>query len=109
MHLNLVLLGSNMEERGWGWGKICYLNLGLGQKRGNNGGKKQQRLAIQLVSRSNREIKGNTVQTQYKPDLLVEKGKKVGTGGQVNRVSPARDLLASHSIRWLYRTKMGPT
>ena len=41
--------------------------------------------------------------------LLVEKGKKVGTGGQVNRVSPALDLLASHSIRWLYRTKMGPT
>ena len=39
--------------------------------------------------------------------LLVEKGKKVGTGGQVNRVSPALDLLASHSIRWLYRTKMG--
>ena len=53
--------------------------------------------------------KGNAVQTQYKPDLLVEKGKKVGTGGQVNRVSPALDLLASHSIRCLYRTKMGPT
>ena len=34
--------------------------------------------------------------------LLVEKGKKVGTGEQVNRVSPALDLLASHSIRWLY-------
>ena len=57
---------------------------------------------------SNREIKGNAVQTQYKPDLLVEKGKKVETGGQVNIVSPALDLLASHSIRWLYRTKMGP-
>ena len=55
-----------------------------------------------MVSRSNREIKGNAVQTQYKPDLLVEKGKKVGTGGQVNRVSPALDFLASHSIRWLY-------
>ena len=26
----------------------------------------------------------------------------MGTGGQVNRVSPALDLLASHSIRWLY-------
>ena len=62
-------------------------------------------MAIQLVSRSNSKIKGNAVQTQYKPDLLVEKGKKVGTGGQVNRVSPALDLLASHSIRWLYRTK----
>ena len=33
-------------------------------------------MAIQLVSRSNREIKGNAVQTQYKPDLLVEKGRK---------------------------------
>ena len=32
MHLNLVLLGSNKEERGWGWGKICYLNLGLWSK-----------------------------------------------------------------------------
>ena len=60
------------------------------------------KLAIQLVSRSYREIKGNTVQTQYKPDLLVEKGKIVGTGGQVNRVSPALDFLASHNIRWLY-------
>ena len=39
--------------------------------------------------------KGNAIQTQYKPNLLVEKGKKVGTGGQVNRVSPALDLLAS--------------
>ena len=62
-----------------------------------------------MVSRSNREIKGNAVQTRYKPDLLVEKGKKVGTGGQVNRVSPALDLLASHSKRWLYKIKMGPT
>ena len=26
----------------------------------------------------------------------------MGTGGQVNRVSPTLDLLASHSIRWLY-------
>ena len=55
-----------------------------------------------MVSWSNREIKGNIVQTQYKLDLLVEKGKKVGTGGQVNGVSPALDLLATDSIRWLY-------
>ena len=34
--------------------------------------------------------------------LLVEKGNKVGTEGQVNKVSPSLDLLASHSIRWLY-------
>ena len=71
-------------------------------------GAKSSRDWLSNLSRSNREIKGNAVQTQYKPDLLVEKGKKVGTGGQVNLVSPALDLLASHSIRWLYRTKIGP-
>ena len=67
----------------------------------------RRRITGRHLAHRNRGV--TAVQTQYKPDLLVEKGKKVGTGGQVNRVSPALDLLASHSIRWLYRTKMGPT
>ena len=80
MHLNLVVLGSNKEERG-GVEEDLLPESRTWSKEEIMGAKSSRDWLSNWSLGLNREIKGNAVQTQYKPDLLVEKGKKVGTVG----------------------------